>query len=117
MNEDFIKRFWNKVSKTESVEDCWNWIGAFRGDYGAIKLNKKVLSAHRSSFMIANPTITLNDKDYICHKCDNPKCVNPNHLFLGDHSLNMKDAFKKNRIIVPEGKRFKKGHIPKNKKS
>jgi hypothetical protein len=98
-----MDRFWNKVVK--GLEDeCWIWKGAYRGLYGAIKYEGKVIGAHVLSYILANGTY---EKQYfVCHKCDNPKCVNPNHLFLGTHSDNMKDAFKKGRIKVPEGKRF-----------
>lgn len=109
------ERFWSKVDK-KNEDECWNWIGAGRGNgYGAFKLNRKVIDAHRLSYELKNGVIN-NSKLYVCHKCDNKSCVNPNHLFLGTHSDNMKDAYNKGRVIVPEGRRFQLGNVPKNKK-
>lgn len=111
------KRFWEKVNKTNNIEDCWEWNASSRGNgYGSIKYNKKVIDAHRLSWMLANNNFNLTNKDFICHKCDNRKCVNPNHLFLGDAQINAKDAFDKGRLnILTGGKKFIKGNIPKNK--
>ncbi len=117
MNTKTIEeRFWSKVNKTTNTQECWEWLGARRSKfgYGAIKYNKKTFNAHRLSFIINNPDIHLSVKDFICHSCDNPKCVNPNHLFLGNNSLNMKDAYTKNRIVIPTRRRYVKGHIPIN---
>lgn len=111
------ERFWNKVNKTNNVNDCWEWIGAkINKGYGRIKINKKGVLAHRFSYELYNKSIDSNLM--ICHKCDNPSCVNPNHLFQGTRSDNMKDAFKKGRLNIPdppEGVRFEKGNIPLNK--
>lgn len=88
-----MERFFSKVNKTER---CWEWTAALRNGYGAFKINKKIYSAHRVSWELANGKIPANL--FVCHKCDNPKCVNPDHLFLGTRSDNMKDAFKKGRL-------------------
>ena len=115
------ERFWSKVNKTNNIEDCWEWNAGFRDKeyrYGAIKYKDKTIDAHRLSWMMANNKFDLTSKDFICHKCDNPPCVNPNHLFLGDHSINMKDAYKKGRINpeknLTDEFRFKSGSIPFN---
>ncbi len=106
-------RFWNKVKKEES--GCWNWIGALRSGYGIIKIDGKLISTHRLSYILTNGNIP--EGMFICHKCDNPKCVNPDHLFLGTRSDNMIDALNKGRIYIPNGKEFlfKDGHKPKSR--
>lgn len=89
-------RFMDKVRKTL---DCWVWVGAMRPNgYGIFRVGKKLISAHRFSFESANGPIP-NGK-YICHSCDNRRCVNPSHLWAGSQSDNMKDALKKGRLVI-----------------
>lgn len=86
-------RFWKKVVKTKK---CWKWIGskAHRG-YGKIALNGKFLPAPRASWLLHNGEIPGGL--FVLHKCDNPECTNPEHLFLGTQKDNMRDMLKKNR--------------------
>lgn len=106
-----MEQFFKKVEKTDS---CWEWKAAIRGKsgYGCMKFKGKLIDAHRVSFMIHYGEIP--EGLYICHSCDNRKCVNPEHLFLGTHKENMQDAFKKGRLVIPEGIKFKLNHKPKN---
>ena len=87
-------RFWEKVRKTET---CWLWTGALNGGYGWIGTGIGTSSglAHRISWELANgrPPIGVN----VCHRCDNPLCVRPDHLFLGDQYANMADRQAKRR--------------------
>lgn len=106
-----MERFFNKIHKTDY---CWNWTASLRSGYGAFKFNGKMQVAHRMSWMLHFGDIP-NDL-CVCHKCDNRKCVNPNHLFLGTHSDNMKDCYEKGRMILPITTHFKKGHYPGNTK-
>lgn len=111
-DKELIKRFFNKIDKSQN---CWNWKGGSRGNgYGAIKVNGKVIDTHRFSWMIHFGEIPKNI--FVCHKCDNRKCVNPEHLFLGTNSDNMKDCFNKGRLKIPTTSQFKKKSVPKNKR-
>lgn len=111
MDKKVIDRFWSKVEKTS---DCWNFKGALRSGYGCMKIDGNVVSAHRLSWEIHFGKIPRGL--LICHKCDNPKCVNPSHLFLGTYKENAQDALSKNRMIIPVGIRFKNNHYPLNTK-
>lgn len=97
-------RFWNKVDKTPGhgpQGTCWLWTGA-KSDkgYGRIKERRKYLKAHRVSYEIANGSIPEGEGYHgtcVCHSCDTPACVNPEHLFLGPARLNRQDCVEKNR--------------------
>jgi len=96
LTEGDISRFWKKVNKS-GADDCWNWTaGKFRSGYGAFSVLTKLLKAHRISYMITNGPIP--EGLFICHKCDNPSCVNPSHLWPGTNSDNLMDASRKGRI-------------------
>lgn len=95
-----ILRFWAKVLIGKD-DDCWIWRGARlpRG-YGHITWRMKTESAHRVAWRIAFGDIPGDL--HVLHRCDNPSCVNPNHLWLGTASDNIKDGVRKGRIIPPK---------------
>ena len=77
---------------------CWLYQGAIKKNglgYGWVTFNGKQMGAHRASWIVKNGYI---EKDLcVCHKCDVPSCINPDHLFIGTQSENMKDAYRKKR--------------------
>lgn len=90
-------KFWSKVSKTDG---CWNWIGAKnRKGYGNLKRGERYLNAHRYSWELTNGSIPAGK--WVLHKCDNPACVRPEHLFLGDVLVNNRDMWTKGRGKSP----------------
>ena len=87
------ERFWSKVDLSG---ECWVWTGTKAGGYGRFYLNRRMMPAHRYSWTETSGPIP--DGLMVLHKCDNPSCVRPDHLFLGTQSDNMLDASAKNRI-------------------
>lgn len=87
-------------SLIEPNSGCWIWEGASdeRG-YGRIGSGKRVLRTNRASYASFIGSIPAGV--HVLHKCDTPACVNPDHLFLGTHSENMRDCVRKGRHTPP----------------
>lgn len=97
-NENIKEVFLAKVNKTES---CWNWTAnKDEHGYGKIRINGSLKSAHRISYELFIGSLGI--KMLVCHKCDNPSCVNPEHLFLGTPKMNMIDMVDKGRSMLGE---------------
>lgn len=96
----FAQRFWVKVQKSRG---CWIWIGAkggSRAGYGVIGRGRRgqgLVYAHRASWELHKGQIP--DGLEVLHKCDNPACVKPKHLFLGTQTDNMRDCAAKGRVV------------------
>lgn len=89
------QRFWAKVRKSTG---CWTWLGTTNNEgYGHIRAprNGPLVKVHRYSWELHNGPIP--NGMHVLHTCDNPSCVRPSHLFLGDHATNMKDRMDKGR--------------------
>jgi hypothetical protein len=97
------ERFWNKVDKDGLVHpvlgtSCWNWTG-FRMPFGHGQFNigkHKLVLTHRFSWELHYGSIPNGMN--VCHHCDNPSCVRPDHLFVGTQIDNMRDANSKGRM-------------------
>lgn len=90
-----IDRFWGKVD-IMGPQECWTWLSSKSGGrYGAFTANNRHYQSHRVSYSIKNGAIP--EGKVICHTCDNPLCVNPEHLFMGTQLDNVTDMMNKNR--------------------
>lgn len=93
------------LNNIQIKNDCWEWQGA-KNKFGYGRLivgsrkdgSRKTMTAHRYSYLCYNGEI--GDK-WVLHKCDNPKCVNPTHLYLGDRMQNVKDREDRKRNKTP----------------
>jgi hypothetical protein len=90
------ERFLEKV-EVHGPEECWPWLGAVgRHGYGNIGAGDgRTLRAHRVSYTLTYGAIA--EGLVVCHRCDNPRCVNPNHLFIASQATNLKDMTEKDR--------------------
>ena len=90
-----------RLSTKDPVTHCWNWRGSKRNGYGRMMVGsrsndtRKSVSSHRASYEAYKGNIP--EGFYVCHRCDNRKCVNPDHLWLGTHQDNIDDRERKGR--------------------
>lgn len=93
------ERFWSKVDR-RGPNDCWHWNGGRtnRG-YGNFRMDGRTVKAHRVAFEFS--TGVAPGTMFVCHRCDNPPCCNPSHLFLGTSADNNADMMAKGRHVRP----------------
>lgn len=91
----YAARFWSRVNITADPDECWEWQGGRNEhNYGKMYFDGQVYSTHRLSWYLAN---RIQPDEAVLHKCDNPPCVNPNHLRSGTQIDNMLDVVAKGR--------------------
>jgi hypothetical protein len=93
------KSVYAKVIKKINIDEatgCWYWVGTKMRKYGLVKFNKIGIRVHRVMYSIFNGLIP--EGLHVCHKCDNPACCNPEHLFLGTVKDNVRDCISKGRF-------------------
>lgn len=95
-----INRFFTSIKE---VNGCWEWQGSLtKSGYGRFAFKSRTYRAHRFSYIIHKGDI--KDKNIICHTCDNPKCVNPDHLWQGTIKQNTHDMIEKGRLVRTRSK-------------
>lgn len=95
LKSDPLDRFWSYVKKSDG---CWEWTGHVMSPdrpYGYFSVGATQYRAHRWIFERLHGALPRDV--YVCHRCDNPRCVRPNHLFSGTAKDNMQDCLRKGR--------------------
>lgn len=91
-----VERFWSKVDRSGGPEACWPWKGSHdHYGYGSLGLSGRTVKAHRLAYVLAgalDPNALA-----VCHRCDNPPCCNPAHLFAASQPANVRDMVSKGR--------------------
>lgn len=93
-------RFWQNVGWSTDRSVCWEWQGYLENGYGVFCLDRVQLLAHRVSWRLSTG---CDPSGWVLHKCDNPKCVNPYHLYEGNQRDNMHDASVRKRFPPRRG--------------
>jgi len=99
-DHEFQKRFWENV-QIKDKDSCWVWVGArTEAGYGLIYFNGALEYSHRLSLKFNG--IEIPPRYHACHKCDNPLCVNPSHLYAGSPQNNANDRVERDRHAYGE---------------
>lgn len=101
INENVERRFYKKTDRAGS--GCWPWLAGKNTHgypYGTFSIGGEMQYAHRVAWQIANNSLIPEGK-VVCHRCDNPSCVNPAHLFLASQAENNRDRASKGRSATP----------------
>ncbi len=98
-----LKSFLNRVIVTMDDDDCWEWQGRLNdGGYGCVEFKDVASLAHRIAWVIHTGELVPKGMG-VLHNCDNPRCVNPNHLKLGTQLENMQDMAERGRYLPRNG--------------
>jgi len=98
--QDVIKRFYSHLNITDLLS-CWNFDSLDHYGYGQFNLNNTMIKAHRFSFLLYYGEI--DESLWVLHKCNNPSCCNPAHLYQGTPQDNTNDMIHANRQIICHG--------------
>src|SRR6266702_1941364 len=96
------KCFWRhvKVPVTIDTTSCWEWTGyTNKKGYGQIRMGGKIIPAHKAAYILFVGPVPKGLQ--VCHRCDNPSCVNYFHLFVGTNLDNYNDSLAKGRAANP----------------
>jgi len=93
-----LERFYAKISKIPTERGCLEWMAGLRNGYGHFNIRKQFVYAHRFAWELVNGPIP--DGMYACHACDNKKCCNPAHIFIGTPTENAHDRDSKGRTAT-----------------
>ncbi len=94
--EEYIIKLQKRLLSHCEIKECWNWKGGYgKWGYGHTTIKDKTIASHRASWIAWKGKIPKGL--YVLHKCDNPACINPDHLFLGTQKDNMNDMINKKR--------------------
>ena len=95
-----LTKIWDRTQKTET---CWLWKGPVdKNGYGLFRVAGKTARVARLVYKRVN-NVSLRESECVLHRCDNPGCINPAHLFVGTHAQNMADMAQKGRANRPIG--------------
>ena len=98
------------IERTKITPGCWQWQGHVNHDgYGYLYIHQKFIFAHRVSWLLHYGDIPNGQE--VCHHCDNPPCVNPEHLFLGTQAENVADMVAKGRQYNANNPYCSQGHL------
>jgi hypothetical protein len=97
---NFAAHFWSKVDRSAGQDACWPWIGRRVCGYGMLNFRRHSVRANRMVYRLVHGE--FDNALFVCHRCDNPICVNPAHLWLGTHQDNMDDRNAKGRTARGE---------------
>jgi hypothetical protein len=105
---DWLTRIFAKTE--ERASGCWIWVGSqHKSGYVYRYYRGRSVKVHRKIFELTM-NLTLSPKECVCHSCDIPQCINPDHLWVGSHQQNIRDASSKGRLWQQQVTHCPRGH-------